>query len=253
MSISPELANEIANTVAGIKALREFTGEAIAVCRQALEKANGDPLLAVGLMQASGQLVNVRGSREERDMRIAKSYAEDLELDAEGKIGRRKPGSAPRRASGFSANLGVCSIKTKHPGSPSDNTPREIATALKAQPVAQPDTPMHDTTELAAALAVTAEKVKILRDFTGEGMMDCRNKLGQANGDLLLAVGLLKVSGQLVNYKGNRADRDMAAAKSYAAELEIGLDGTIKRKAADLAPRRPSGWGSNPDFCSIEK
>lgn len=241
MTMSPELAKEIASAVAEGKALRElreFTGEGIATCRQALEKANGDPLLAVGLMQASGQLVNVRGSREERDMRIAKSYAEDLELDAEGKIGWRKPGSAPRRPSGFGSNPAFCSIQTTEHSSPSDKSPRETATALES---------------VNTAVALTAEKVKILREFTGEGMMDCRNKLGLAKGDLLLAVGLLKVSGQLVNYKGNRADRDMAAAKSYAEELEIGPDGKIRRKAADLSPRRPSGWSSNPDFCSIEK
>jgi hypothetical protein len=111
MPISPELAKEIAITVAGVKALREFTGEGMMTCRQALEKAKGDPLLAVGLMQASGQLVNIRGNREDRDMRMAQSYAEDLELDAEGKICRRKPGSAPRRFSGFSTNPDFCSIE----------------------------------------------------------------------------------------------------------------------------------------------
>jgi hypothetical protein len=240
MTMSPELAKEIAANVAEVKALRalrEFTGEGIAMCRQALEKANGDPLLAAGFMQVSGQLVNVRSNREERDLARAQSYADDLEMDEQGSICRRKPGSAPRRPPVIK-NPDVCTIETPLNSSPSDNSPRETAIALESAD---------------AAVAVTAEKVKILREFTGEGMMDCRNKLGQAKGDLLLAVGLLKVSGQLVNYKGNRAERDMGVAKNYAKDLEIGPDGKIRHKAADPSLRRPSGWSVDPDFCSFEK
>jgi hypothetical protein len=111
MTTPQELADEIAIKVAVVKALREFTGEGMMTCRQALDKAKGDPLLAVGLMQASGQLVNVRGNREERDMRMAQSYADDLQLDADGKISRRKPASVPRRPSGFSVDPGFCSIE----------------------------------------------------------------------------------------------------------------------------------------------
>jgi hypothetical protein len=112
---------------------------------------------------------------------------------------------------------------------------------------------MESSPELIAAMAITAEKVKILREFTGEGMMDCRNKLVKAQGDLLLAVGLLHVSGQLVNVKGNRAERDLHAARAFIEDLELAPDGKIRRKLPDNSPRRPSGWSVNPAFCSIEK
>ena len=54
----------------------------------------------------------------------------------------------------------------------------------------------------------TAADVKRLRDQTGAGMMDCKNALGEANGDFENAVELLRVKG--VKDAGKRATRTAA-------------------------------------------
>ncbi len=63
----------------------------------------------------------------------------------------------------------------------------------------------------------TAADVKRLRDQTGAGMMDCKNALSEADGDLEAAVELLRVKG--VKDAGKRAART-AANGLVTAELD---------------------------------
>ena len=56
---------------------------------------------------------------------------------------------------------------------------------------------------------ITAADVKKLRDMTGAGMMDCKNALTEADGDLDKAVEVLRVSGAAKNAK--RAERTASA------------------------------------------
>lgn len=71
---------------AAIKAMREFTGEAITDCRKALRAANGDPLLATGYLRAAGLLVHIKGDRLAWQLRQAESYAKGLVMGIDGKI-----------------------------------------------------------------------------------------------------------------------------------------------------------------------
>ncbi len=54
-------------------------------------------------------------------------------------------------------------------------------------------------------VSISAKDVKMLRDRTGAGMMDCKRALSEANGDLDAAIDLLRKKGQRVAAK--RADR----------------------------------------------
>jgi elongation factor Ts len=58
------------------------------------------------------------------------------------------------------------------------------------------------------ATAPTAADVKLLRETTGAGMMDCKRALAEAGGDFDEAVQLLRVKGQAQAAK--RGDRDAA-------------------------------------------
>ena len=44
-------------------------------------------------------------------------------------------------------------------------------------------------------MAITAQMVKELRELTGAGMMDCKNVLVEADGDMEKAVELLREKG----------------------------------------------------------
>lgn len=80
---------------------------------------------------------------------------------------------------------------------------------------------------------ITRENVQAIRNFTGEGIMSIGKALNQAGGDPLLAVGLLKYSGCLVNYKnGDGAARTLSMAQSWASELKM-VDGVIGYKSRD--------------------
>src|ERR1051326_298579 len=63
----------------------------------------------------------------------------------------------------------------------------------------------------------TAADVKRLRDQTGAGMMDCKNALNEADGDLEAAIELLRLKG--VKDAGKRATRT-AANGLVTAELD---------------------------------
>jgi elongation factor Ts len=54
-------------------------------------------------------------------------------------------------------------------------------------------------------MAITSEQVKLLRDKTGAGMMDCKKALGEASGDMDKAIEYLRKKGAATAQK--RADR----------------------------------------------
>ncbi|MDG2174294.1 MAG: translation elongation factor Ts [Flavobacteriaceae bacterium] len=63
-------------------------------------------------------------------------------------------------------------------------------------------------------IKISASEVNNLRKSTGAGMMDCKNALVEANGDLDKAIELLRKKGQKVAAK--RADRDSHEGASIA-------------------------------------
>ena len=69
----------------------------------------------------------------------------------------------------------------------------------------------------------TAAEVKRLREQTGAGMMDCKNALEEANGDLEGAVELLRVKGAKdVNKRAARtAANGLVAAQLYGTEAGV--------------------------------
>ena len=87
------VAEEAAKIVKAIRAMREFSGENIMDCRQALRTANGDPLLALGKMRIRGHLVHVKGDIVAWELRQAESYARNLVMGDDGKIRYIEPRS----------------------------------------------------------------------------------------------------------------------------------------------------------------
>lgn len=69
-------------------------------------------------------------------------------------------------------------------------------------------------------MAVTSEMVKQLRDKTGAGMMDCKKALDEANGNLDMAIEILRKKGAATAAK--RADK---AANEGMIVAKIGADG----------------------------
>ena len=69
----------------------------------------------------------------------------------------------------------------------------------------------------------SAAEVKRLREQTGAGMMDCKNALEEANGDLDAAVELLRVKGAKdVNKRATRtAANGLVAAQLYGTEAGV--------------------------------
>ena len=72
--------------------------------------------------------------------------------------------------------------------------------------------------------AVTPALVKELRDRTGLGMMECKKALGEANGDIELAIeNLRKVSGLKAAKKEGRTAADGVVAVKVAADNSYGV------------------------------
>jgi elongation factor Ts len=63
--------------------------------------------------------------------------------------------------------------------------------------------------------AVTAQEVKALRDRTGAGMLDCRNALAEAEGDVDRAVEILRARGQARAAKSAGAEATEGVVQSY--------------------------------------
>lgn len=78
--------------------------------------------------------------------------------------------------------------------------------------------------------SIVSAKVRALRQFTGQGSMDCKKALVTCRGDVLMAVGHLHYSGCLINLKsGDMATWVRNQAAGYAEQLEW-IDGAICSK-----------------------
>src|SRR5438105_7332787 len=63
--------------------------------------------------------------------------------------------------------------------------------------------------------AITAKDVKVLRDRTGAGMLDCRNALAESEGDIERAVELLRTRGASQAAKRAGAEAREGVVQSY--------------------------------------
>ena len=73
-------------------------------------------------------------------------------------------------------------------------------------------------------MAITAADVNNLRQQTGAGMMDCKNALVESNGDIEMAIDILRKKGQKVAAKrgGNDAKEGLIMAQA-AADGQTGV------------------------------
>ena len=74
-------------------------------------------------------------------------------------------------------------------------------------------------------MAITAKQVNELRQKTGAGMMDCKKALVEADGDMEVAVDLLRKQGQKVAAK--RGDREATEGLVIAKTTENGSKGVV--------------------------
>ncbi|MFT7611135.1 MAG: elongation factor Ts [Parvicellaceae bacterium] len=74
-------------------------------------------------------------------------------------------------------------------------------------------------------MAITASQVNELRKKTGAGMMDCKNALVEADGDMETAIDLLRKKGQKVAAK--RGDREATEGLVIAKTTEDGTKGVL--------------------------
>jgi elongation factor Ts len=74
------------------------------------------------------------------------------------------------------------------------------------------------------SVAISAQDVKTLRERTGAGMMDCKNALQEADGDIDKAIELLRVKGQASAAKrGERTAAEGVVASYIHAGSKIGV------------------------------
>ena len=74
------------------------------------------------------------------------------------------------------------------------------------------------------SVTISAQDVKTLRDRTGAGMMDCKNALQEAGGDIDKAIELLRVKGQASAAKrGERTAAEGIVASYIHAGSKIGV------------------------------
>ncbi|MBB4866906.1 NACalpha-BTF3-like transcription factor [Pseudomonas nitritireducens] len=144
--------------------------------------------------------------------------------------------------------FGVINIACRRPGSESHTLVRDACATLKKyfqdvhgelekKPAfmarAGDVGPVPETAE------ITAESVRILRQISGHGMMECRKALVAANGNVLEAVGHLFYAGCLINVKNGGYDAWLdRMVKSFAEAHEI-RDGKIVEKKG-VPPLKPS-------------
>ncbi len=76
-----------------------------------------------------------------------------------------------------------------------------------------------------STMAITAADVNKLRQITGAGMMDCKQALTEANGDVDGAIDILRKKGQKVAAK--RADRDASEGQVIAKTSADGKRGVL--------------------------
>jgi elongation factor Ts len=74
------------------------------------------------------------------------------------------------------------------------------------------------------SIAISAQDVKTLRERTGAGMMDCKNALQEADGDIEKAIELLRVKGQASAAKrGERTAAEGVVASYIHVGSQIGV------------------------------
>jgi elongation factor Ts len=74
------------------------------------------------------------------------------------------------------------------------------------------------------SVAISAKDVKTLRERTGAGMMDCKNALQEADGDIEKAIELLRVKGQASAAKRGERTAAQGVVSSYIhAGSQIGV------------------------------
>lgn len=93
---------------------------------------------------------------------------------------------------------------------------------------------------------ITASDVKKLRDITGAGMMDCKNALSEANGNIEEAIDNLRKRGQKLSAK--RADRDAKEGVVMAVVNDAQTDGIIIKLSSET-----DFVAKNDDFINLAK
>jgi elongation factor Ts len=90
-----------------------------------------------------------------------------------------------------------------------------------------------------ATMAITADMVKKLRDQTGAGMMECKNALGEANGDFEEATTILRKRGLAsAQKKAGRTANEGLIANTVAADHSWGILAEINCES-DFVARTP--------------
>ena len=93
-------------------------------------------------------------------------------------------------------------------------------------------------------MKISASEVNNLRKSTGAGMMDCKNALVEAEGNIEKAIEILRKKGQKVAAK--RADRDSHEGAAIAITNEGGTVG-----AAIVLACETDFVGKNTDFVEL--
>jgi elongation factor Ts len=95
-------------------------------------------------------------------------------------------------------------------------------------------------------IQISASDVKKLRDITGAGMMDCKQALGESNGDFEGAIEYLRKKGQKLSVK--RADRDAKEGVVIALVTDDNKQGIVLRLSSET-----DFVSKNEDFVNLTK
>lgn len=93
---------------------------------------------------------------------------------------------------------------------------------------------------------ISAQDVKKLRDMTNAGMMDCKQALTESNGDIELAIEILRKKGQKLSIK--RADRDAKEGVVIALVSNDQKRGVVVRLSSET-----DFVAKNEDFVKLAK
>lgn len=77
---------------------------------------------------------------------------------------------------------------------------------------------------------ITTELVKELREFTGEGLMSCRQALHECEGNLVIAAGWLATEGQAVVRHNDTYAKRYARAVAHGLSCYMMFDGKLVSK-----------------------
>lgn len=95
-------------------------------------------------------------------------------------------------------------------------------------------------------ITLSAADVKKLRDMTGAGMMDCKNALMEAEGDMEKAIEILRKKGQKLSVK--RADREAKEGAVIALVSDDKKKGVIVKLSSET-----DFVAKNDDFVNLAK